>query len=414
MNKKKELETFGTEFWLVVDFFILIMLILCLFPIILGKYLPKIIEFPPNSGTIGDTIGGTMGPFVAIIASALTFLAFWIQFKANEQQKADMGEQKEQYAAERAETRFLEMVKICRDNINELKYEKYSKTHGKMITHEGRRVAVIIFREFTECLDDIDFLFWSDAFDYYVNDDYQKELQKIVKNNKIESSILDMIKIDIAYHIIYFGLGTEGRVSIEHNFKHKYKVDFSTNLLNFISIKPKLEDNIRFKTWNEIIQRIQSNVEVLKNMSISAEKGFTMILSDAKEKIESLKGTNPYEKYYGGHQHRLGHYFRHLFNSYVYLDSRKEISNDDKYLLSKLLRAQLSTYEQALILINSISSLGMSWEYKPKDKLQVDHSYSKGKLITTYNVITNLPGEHLNQIKYKDFYPQVKYEFDEM
>lgn len=38
----------------------------------------------PNE--IGDSIGGVLGPAVAIIASALTFLAFWVQYKANIEQ----------------------------------------------------------------------------------------------------------------------------------------------------------------------------------------------------------------------------------------------------------------------------------------------------------------------------------------
>lgn len=43
-----------------------------------------------NTGQIGDTIGGTLGPFIAWIAAFLTYLAFWAQFKANEQQRLDI------------------------------------------------------------------------------------------------------------------------------------------------------------------------------------------------------------------------------------------------------------------------------------------------------------------------------------
>lgn len=401
--------TFDRHFYKYLKYFLYFVAIVFLLPWIFTREscLPS---FTQETGVIGDTIGGTMGPFVAIAAAALTFLAFWVQYKANEQQKSDMEDQKEQYAAERVETRFLEMVKLCRDNINEMKYGKHSKTNNMLISHEGRRVAVIIFREFNECLKDINFLFWSKDLEYYLKTQYQKDLQVIIDNNKLNSSLLDMIKIDIAYHIIYFGLGTEGRISIEHNFKHKYQGNFYGTLLNFISSKPKLEDKQNYKIWSEITERIKFNQEDLKNET--PERAFILITSDIDEKIETLKLTNPYNKYYGGHQHRLGHYFRHLFNSYVYLDTRKEIANDEKYLLSKMLRSQLSTYEQALILVNSISSLGMAWEYLPKAELQVENSYSKGKIISTYNVITNLPGEHLNEIKYRNFYPQVKYEFD--
>ncbi len=40
-----------------------------------------------ETGQIGDTIGGTMGPFVALAAVLLTFLAFLMQVQANKIQK---------------------------------------------------------------------------------------------------------------------------------------------------------------------------------------------------------------------------------------------------------------------------------------------------------------------------------------
>ena len=70
-------------------------------------------------------------------------------------------------------------------------------------------------------------------------------------------------------------------------------------------------------------------------------------------------------------------------------------------------RAQLSTYEQALLFINSISTIGMKWEFTPEK--QSDPTI-RTNLITTYNLIKNLPGEHLFGIKYKTYYKNVEYE----
>jgi len=55
-----------------------------------------LIHFPENYNTekqllnpneIGDSIGGTLNPIIAFTASILTFLAFYIQFKANKEQR---------------------------------------------------------------------------------------------------------------------------------------------------------------------------------------------------------------------------------------------------------------------------------------------------------------------------------------
>lgn len=76
-----------------------------------------------KSGEIGDTIGGIMNPFVALVGVLLTFLAFYMQIKANqiqkklfldgliaEKQKADDFERKD------AEYK-LNLLKIDLDNI---------------------------------------------------------------------------------------------------------------------------------------------------------------------------------------------------------------------------------------------------------------------------------------------------------
>lgn len=54
-----------------------------------------------------------MGPFVAIAAAILTFLAFWVQFKANEQQRKDI-------ALERFESILFELIHIQQDITNNL------------------------------------------------------------------------------------------------------------------------------------------------------------------------------------------------------------------------------------------------------------------------------------------------------
>ena len=132
------------------------------------------------------------------------------------------------------------------------------------------------------------------------------------------------------------------------------------------------------------------------------------------EEAKQLVYETEFVKYYGGHQHRLGHYFRHLFQSYKYLNYHNDLTEKDKYFYGKTLRAQLSTYEQALLFINSVSSLGMKWEFTPEtDLLKAKENKQNSKLITRYNLIKNLPGYHLFGLRYKTYYPNVKYETEE-
>jgi hypothetical protein len=73
-----------------------------------------------------------------------------------------------------------------------------------------------------------------------------------------------------------------------------------------------------------------------------------------REKSERLEYV-PFQ----GHQSRLGHYYRHLYQfvGFVHNDS----ATPDQYEYVRTIRAQLSTYEQALLLLNSLTPLGYVW-----------------------------------------------------
>ena len=78
-----------------------------------------------------------------------------------------------------------------------------------------------------------------------------------------------------------------------------------------------------------------------------------------------------------GHQSRLGHYYRHLYQMVRYVDQTE--LDVDKYEFVKTIRAQLSTHEQALLLINSLTPLG--------------HNWWEQDLIVKYRLVKNIPRE---------------------
>ena len=81
--------TFDKSFWIYLSIAIILIIAIGFLPYLLTSTGYTIADFT-DSGQIGDTIGGIMGPFIAIVASLLTFLAFWVQFKANQQQRFDI------------------------------------------------------------------------------------------------------------------------------------------------------------------------------------------------------------------------------------------------------------------------------------------------------------------------------------
>lgn len=356
-----------------------------------------------KSGQFGDYIGG----FIGTLFSLAGFIFLYLTLK----------EQRIAFKKERFENHFFELVKLHRENINELTYTKYDD--NEMRTSTSRKVFKEIFSEFEECLIDVRHFLNSKNPDDYYTPKYKKEVLRIYKLSKLEVDLIGLATADIAYSIVFFGVGNEGRMVLKNLFQKKYKPEYYLHLISFIRLKPKRENLNGFNKWIEIREKGYRDLkEVLFKLYWYNKPGRRINLTD----IETIYYSNfKLKKYYGGHQHRLGHYFRHLFQSYKFLNIQNELSWNEKYFYGKTLRAQLSTYEQALIFINSISSLGMRWELNPdienrdvKTKDEVEKERISARMITNYNLIKNLPGKHIYGLYFRNFYPNVKYEIEEI
>lgn len=70
-------------------FFFFVCGIILLLPFIFVMDGPQWCDFS-DKGQVGDVIGGTTAPFIAIVAAYLTFLAFWVQYQYNKKQRHDV------------------------------------------------------------------------------------------------------------------------------------------------------------------------------------------------------------------------------------------------------------------------------------------------------------------------------------
>jgi hypothetical protein len=343
------------------------------------------------TGQFGDFFGGVIGTFFALTGTLLIYLTFQEQTKENKRSAF--------------ESSFFEMIKLHRENVSELQYRKKSGEEG---LYENRQVFRVIFQEFIQCYREVRKYSNSKDLNDYITAKYQARLKEIFKNVNSNISLIEIARIDIAYSILFYGLGEDGESIIKKNIETKYNPEYYFRLLYFIKLKPKKSNDSRFKVWSKVreldLKELHSLIDELYKNRNHPEG-----IKNPSPLASELKMHLPYEKYYGGHQFRLGHYFRHLYQSYKYLHNHKDVKDADRYSYGKIYRAQLSTYEQALLLINSISSLGMKWEYTPENT----ESTKPSGLITEYNLIKNLPGDHLSGIRYKTYYKNVSYESDE-
>jgi hypothetical protein len=114
---------------------------------------------------------------------------------------------------------------------------------------------------------------------------------------------------------------------------------------------------------------------------------------DSLAKVRSKDGKTAF---FGGHQSRLGHYYRHFYQTVKYIDSSGVLSAQEKYKYIKMLRAQLSTEELVVFFFNSLSQLGKPWQAKL--------GKSEENLMLRYKLIKNIPEGYTFSVKPKSYY----------
>lgn len=307
------MKTLDRKFWWIFTPFCMFIIVILFFPYLFTNYSWFGQDFS-DTGGIGDTIGGIMGPYIAIVASLLTFFAFWVQFKANEQQKQDL-------QIERFESKFYNMIDIHRQNVTEI-------VIGKSLV--SRKAFISMFNE-------LKFLYL--ATDLFLKTTEQKNLIKSLTGSE---SISEEDVFNIAYLIFYFGIGPNSTKLILSLIDSRY-----SGILQNIEVYLQGQQTI----WR-------------KKKEISIEEKI-----NEGDSIFTLKTSY---KPFNGHTSRLSHYIRHLFQLVKFIDDQpdKIINYDAKYNYASTVRAQLSAHEQLLLYYNALSSLGKPWFDKDNDYIK--------------------------------------------
>lgn len=316
------------------------------------------------TGGVGDTINGIASPFIALLAAVLTFLAFYVQFIANENQrkqfqqsfenqKAEFETLKTNVKIERFENKFYESLKVHKDNVQEIQID------GK---HQGRKAFVWMYKEYR-------FIF---------------ELTKAIYNDMLSSDeLIDdkgaKIKYDesklakLAYIIFFFGVGEVSNKGIKY-YMGEFDKKLIKKILKFLSrCKRKYSDKGNGRKW----------------VSLKAGKYNDSI-------TELFVNFEPFD----GHVSKLGHYFRHLYQLIKLATTdpilNREIEDDEKkirYEYVKQIRVQLSNHEQAMIYYNSFFDAGKVWWGDETINKKTDFDGRKYDLsyFLDYKMIKNIP-----------------------
>ena len=316
---------------------------------------------------IDFTKGSSYGSMLGGIFSFLSVVLIYLTLK----------HQTTSYENSAFENRFFQLINYHRNNVETLEYRNPASKKTEII--KGQKIFVNIHKEITK------------AINYLNNDLKLNNLAIILKdeaiielkqNKTISTRTINLLELEIsniAYLIVFIGLSKEGRPVLERILNERCKPEKVNEILNYF-------------------QSIPAKWDIEENMN-GDENGCT----EYDERLEK----NHHHKYFGGHQHRLGHYFRHIFQTVNYVDKFEPYKNkyQKKYDYLKNYRAQFSTYEQAVFTYNSLSIFGRVWELNKTD--------FNRQLITKYNLIKNIPAEFVSKLDIKNYYPDVEYEGDQ-
>ena len=340
--------------WLAVILLFIIVGI-CWLPYLLTQH--SIIDFT-KTGQIGDTIGGIMGPFVGILAAVLTFMAFWIQYQANEEQrlaiennKTEIQKQHQQYEIDRFESKWLMLLDIYKETVKSLHYaDVVGKPTFKELLDELRLTFELV---------EYGYVKWVNNAFSHDKPEYKDSVITFQTALMTSDRTLRQFLTETAYTLFFYG---KPYFSIEMTKKNPGKVIAMEQIYKMVSkIGFSCSDNLS-KSFG--VHSISNGVASYR---YHAPKSILV-----------------------GESFQLAQYFRVLFSLANYIDNAdvKGIGYNEKYEYFKLLRCQMSDEEQTLLYYNSISPIGLEWNIKKgNEPLSID---SMG-LIAKYRLVKNLP-----------------------
>lgn len=323
-------------------------------------------------GQVGDVIGGTTGPLIAIAASFLTFIAFWVQYKANKEQRNDI-------SLERFESQFYEMLRLHRENLFDLSCGSY-KGRDAMDGYCHKLMAIFILVEKLP----MNFFRKEDLFifEQYCKANYNNQYSKMI------SVISFNLFLYGGNFLNSFGLKSDERMLYSAIIKEieafeSYCISYSSKVIyTDETVNDTLTDYVKlyFKESEKSHQSMNNLDGSLKLyvMPIGPKGIPKMLIPDSL-----LCGYNA----------KLGVYYRQLFQLVKFVSQREGLREDERYRYIKIVRSQLSDYEQILLYYNSLTRIGDKWnQVYNTPHVDVENKWiTNMKLIARFRLIKNIP-----------------------
>ena len=308
----------------------LIIALVCVFSVLWVSFCaPDLFSMYPlgssESANSSGTIYNLMSPFIAILAAILTFMAFWVQFNANQEMLKNNGKQQE-------ERQFYEMLKIHRDNVDKLEWK--------------------ILKDETE-YDIYGLNFFKRPIGYYMGKPQFAVVKKLDHISTTGKAVLRLFLNEL--------------ILVNECFLEKKEKDFGKVYKIFFEGLDNVNDENKLGELKSLLRDVQQYV----NRPNDGKK--------ISNKIKIISNNQGRCNVFKGHRDVLNPYYRHLYHTVAYVADSKIFEKEEKEKFLKILRSQMTSEEQALLLFNWYAGYGTEWECK---KVNIEnHFFTKYKMI---------------------------------
>ena len=279
-------------------------------------------------------------------------------------------DQGRQFQIQNFEGRFLELIRFNRNAVSQMSCIDTSKSGEPKF--DGKSVFEIFYRQIEESIKIVTKFIESkaDIKELYLDPSERYEVDKSVWG---ENLLCKRDIINISFLVTFFGVKRNGYDLLRTKYLSQY---------NPMEIE-------------KLLHIFRSKLSVAHDNPDNSKAGNPV--------IESETINNEY-KYFEGFQYNLGNYFRTLFQCVKYVNKQPFLSFQEKYEYVKMLRCQMSNAEEMVLFYDTISDLGMAWEYDKKNRNDINK-----QLITKYNMIKNIPIHSIEDFPIL-FYPNIAFE----
>lgn len=357
-----------------------------IFSMIAMFFLPWLLTLPAicpwldlsNGGPVGDVIGGITTPIIGVVSIVLLVLTL------KNQKDADYHSQ--------LENRIFQLLKLHIDNV----YSMHSVTNDGELN--GQEVMQFVSQQISSCVKEIR-PFIEKTSDAEL---FSKQFVPVFDELHLQVEKKQFAILDIAFCVVYIGVGKDTIEQLRIVLSNRYNPNLVKTIIDLERLKSSLsaeKTREQWDKWNRL--SVEKKEHYLPLFDTPYEKMNQEDAEKIKESYNLLHKVSAFRKFYYGHQFRLSHYYRHMYMVIEYITDEEKLTNKQKYNYVKILRSQLSTTEQVLLMANSVSQLGGDWELFRTDEK---------KYITTYNLIKNIPQSSVFGIDYRKIYPNIEYE----